>query len=127
MFKDDLFYIKEHQWLKVETNLGIVGITDFAQSQLGDITWVELPAEGDVLSKGDRFGSVESIKSINDVFCPVDLKVLEINENLMDNPNLVNDDPYGAGWFIKVEIINAEQVATLLNAGQYQKYIESLE
>lgn len=122
-FPDDLRYSKEHEWVLVEGNVATIGITDYAQEQLGDIVFVELPAVGDKLSKEDTFGVVESVKSVNDIYAPISGKVLEVNDDLPDNPEIVNDDPYGDGWMIKVEVADAEELDDLMTADEYRDYV----
>ena len=117
-FPDDLKYSKEHEWVLVEGGVATIGITDYAQEQLGDIVFVELPAIGDKVSKEDAFGVVESVKSVNDVYAPISGKVLEVNDDLPENPEMVNDDPYGDGWMIKIELTDAEAKALATEYGR---------
>jgi len=119
-----LKYSKEHEWIKVEGNIGIVGITDFAQDQLGDVVFVELPEVGRVLKQHEQFGVVESVKTVSDLYSPVSGKVIEINGELEANPELVNQDPYGAGWMIKIELANPADLEQLLDADAYAKFVE---
>lgn len=126
-FPEDLKYTKEHEWLLVEGTTAIVGITDYAQDRLGDVVYVELPAVGDKVSKEDAFGVVESVKAVSDIYAPVSGKVLEVNDDLPDNPNMINEDPYGDGWLIKVEMNDAEEVAELMTAEEYKEYIAEEE
>lgn len=122
-FPDDLKYSKEHEWVLVEGGVATIGITDYAQEQLGDIVFVELPAIGDKVSKEDAFGVVESVKSVNDVYAPISGKVLEVNDDLPENPEMVNDDPYGDGWMIKIELTDAEELDDLMSAEEYKDYV----
>jgi glycine cleavage system H protein len=126
-FPEDLKYTKEHEWLLVEGTTAIVGITDYAQDRLGDVVYVELPAVGDKVSKEDAFGVVESVKAVSDVYAPVSGKVLEVNDDLPDNPNMINEDPYGDGWLIKVEMNDPEEVAELMTAEEYKEYVAEEE
>lgn len=120
----ELQYTKSHEWLKMEDGVAVVGLTDFAQDSLGDIVFVNLPQPGDPVSAGEAFGDVESVKAVSDVISPVSGVVLEVNEELMDNPALVNEDPYNA-WFVKVEQITGEE--ELLDAGAYEAHCAAEE
>ncbi|MFI5398695.1 MAG: glycine cleavage system protein GcvH [Candidatus Binatia bacterium] len=122
-FPEDLKYSKEHEWVLVEGNVATVGITDYAQDQLGDIVFVELPAIGDKVSKEDAFGVVESVKAVSDIFAPVSGKVLEVNDDLPDNPEMVNEDAYGDGWIIKIEMNDPEELQELMTAAEYEEYV----
>jgi glycine cleavage system H protein len=122
-FPEDLKYSKEHEWVLVEGNVVTVGITDYAQEQLGDIVFVELPALGDKVSKDDAFGVVESVKAVSDVYAPISGKVLEVNDDLPENPEMVNEDPYGDGWMIKVEMNDPEEIEDLMSASEYEEYV----
>ncbi|ABB15449.1 MULTISPECIES: glycine cleavage system protein GcvH [Carboxydothermus] len=120
----DLKYSREHEWIKVDGNIGIIGITDFAQKSLGDIVFIELPGVGDEISAGDSFGVVESVKAASDLYAPVSGKVVEVNEEVIESPQLVNEDPYGKGWMIKVEISNEAELDELLSPEDYEKLLE---
>lgn len=120
----DLKYTKEDEWVRVEGNTATVGIADYAQDALSDIVYLELPAEGDTFSAGETFGVVESVKAASDLFMPIDGTVVAANEDLIDTPEVVNSDPYGAAWMIKVEISDAGQLDDLMDAAAYQKYCE---
>jgi len=122
-FPEDLKYSKEHEWVLVEGNVATVGITDYAQDQLGDIVFVELPAIGDKVSKEDAFGVVESVKAVSDIYAPVSGKVVEINDDLPENPEMVNEDPYGDGWIIKIEMSDPEELQDLMSANEYEEYV----
>jgi glycine cleavage system H protein len=126
-FPEDLKYTKEHEWLLVEGTTATVGITDYAQDRLGDVVYVEMPAVGDKVSKEDAFGVVESVKAVSDIYAPVSGKVLEVNDDLADNPNAINEDPYGDGWLIKVEMADPDEVAELMTAEEYKEYIAEEE
>lgn len=122
-FPEDLRYSKEHEWVLVEGNIATVGITDFAQDKMGEITYVELPAVGDKVSKDDAFGVIESVKTVSDVFAPVSGTVIEVNDDLPDNPELLNEDPYGDGWMIKVEMSDPDELEDLLSANEYEQLV----
>lgn len=119
----NLKYSNDHEWVRVEGNTAVIGITDFAQSQLGDVVFVDVPTLDQTLSAGDVFGSIEAVKTVSDAFTPVSGKVVEFNETLNDNPAQVNKDPYGEGWMIKVEMSNPSEVDALISAADYQKLI----
>ena len=120
----DLKYTKEDEWVRVEGNMATVGIADYAQDALSDIVYLELPAEGDTFSVGETFGVAESVKAASDLFMPIDGTVVAVNEDLVDSPETVNSDPYGAAWMIKVEMSDAGQLDNLMDAAAYQKYCE---
>lgn len=126
-FPEDLKYTKEHEWLLVEGTTATVGITDYAQDRLGDVVYVEMPAVGDKVSKEDAFGVIESVKAVSDIYAPVTGKVLEVNDDLPDNPNMINEDPYGDGWLIKVDMADEEELKDLMTAAEYQEYIAEEE
>lgn len=119
----DLKYTNEHEWLRIEDDVVYVGITDYAQSELGEIVFVEVETVGDTLSAGDVFGTVEAVKTVSDLFLPIDGEVLEFNQVLEDAPELVNDAPYGEGWIIKLKASDVAQVEELLSAEDYKKLI----
>jgi glycine cleavage system H protein len=123
-FPEDLKYSREHEWVLVEDNIATVGITDFAQEQLGDVVFVELPAVGDKVTKDEAFGVVESVKAVSDIYAPVSGTVLETNDDLPDSPEMINEDPYGDGWVVKIEITDPTDLDDLLDAAAYQQYIE---
>jgi glycine cleavage system H protein len=116
---ENLKYTKDHEWIKVEGNEAVVGVTDFAQSQLGDVVFVEIETEGETLDKEEVFGTIEAVKTVSDMFMPVSGKVIAINEKLADTPEVVNKDPYGDGWMIRIEMTNPDEVNELLTAEQY--------
>ena len=122
-FPTNLKYSREHEWVRVEGQRAVVGITDFAQSQLGDVVFVELPAVGATLIAGKRFSVVESVKAVSDIFGPVNGKVLEINETLNDAPEKVNQDPYGEGWIAVIEWTSAGDLAELMNSEAYAEQV----
>lgn len=119
----NLYYTKEHEWIRVEGNEAFVGITDYAQSELGEIVFVDINTEGETLAQGDVFGSVEAVKTVSDLNMPVTGEVLEINEAINDQPELVNIDPYGEGWMIKISVTNTDDLNNLLDAAGYQAFI----
>ena len=119
----ELKYTKEHEWIRVEGEEAYVGITDYAQSQLGDIVFVEVETEGDNLEAGDTFGSIEAVKTVSDLYMPISGEVLEFNSELEDQPDLVNKDPYGKGWIIKVKVDDEAQLDGLLSADAYKASI----
>lgn len=120
---NDLKYSQSHEWIRVEGAVGTVGITDFAQHELGDIVFVEAPAVGASVSAGAQMGSVESVKAVSEVNSPVSGKVAEVNAEPADHPELLNTDPYGAGWIIKVTLSDAGELAGLMDAAAYAKYV----
>lgn len=115
-----LKYTKDHEWIKVEGNTGIIGITDYAQGELGDVVFVDINPDLSEIKMGDAFGTIEAVKTVSDLYAPVDGKVLELNTKLNDEPQLVNSDPYGEGWLVKIEISNPVQLNDLLNSSDYQ-------
>ena len=119
----ELKYTKDHEWVKIEGDVATVGITEFAQSELGDIVYVEIETVGETIDQEEVFGSVEAVKTVSDLFMPLTGEILEFNENLESNPELVNSDPYGEGWMIKVKISDASQVDSLLDADAYKGLI----
>ena len=119
----NLRYTKEHEWIRVEGNEAYVGITDYAQSELGEIVFVDINTEGETLSQNEVFGSVEAVKTVSDLNMPVSGEVLAINENINDQPELVNNDPYGEGWMIKISVANLDELNNLLDAAGYQALI----
>lgn len=119
----ELKYTKDHEWVKLEGNVATVGITDFAQSELGDIVFVDVDTVDDDLNAGEVFGSVEAVKTVSDLYLPVSGKVIEFNEKLEGEPELVNTDPYGKGWIVKVELSEGADQSELLTAEQYQELI----
>ncbi|MDQ0338331.1 glycine cleavage system H protein [Caldalkalibacillus uzonensis] len=119
----ELKYSEEHEWVRVEGNKAYIGITDFAQSELGDIVFVELPEVDDEVEQDSPFGSVESVKTVSELYAPVSGKVLEVNESLEDEPELVNSDPYGDGWMIVVEMSDTSELDKLMSAEEYEKMV----
>lgn len=122
-FPSDLRYTHDHEWLKAQGSTWRVGITQFAVDQLGDITLVDLPKEGDLVTKGQRFGTIESVKSVSDLYAPVSGKVTAINASLKDSPEQVNAEPYGTGWMIELEPTEKSEIDELMNADDYTKHV----
>jgi glycine cleavage system H protein len=122
-FPDNLKYTKDHEWVRVEGNTAVIGITDFAQGELGDIVYVEIETVGESMNHEEVFGTVEAVKTVSDLFMPVSGKILDKNAAIDANPDLVNRDPYGEGWMIKVEMSNAGEVAGLMDAAAYKALI----
>ncbi|MBC1247270.1 glycine cleavage system protein GcvH [Listeria booriae] len=120
----DLRYSEEHEWVKDDSGKFLIGITDFAQDQLGDIVFVELPEVGDTITQGDSIGSIESVKTVSDFYAPITGKVVAINEELEDAPELINSAPYEGGWLLKVEDVDAAQIDALLSADDYEKTLD---
>jgi glycine cleavage system H protein len=123
-FPKELRYTKEHEWVAVDEGIATVGITDYAQEQLGDIVYIELPAVGTQVTKDDPFGVVESVKAVSDIYAPVSGTVTEVNTDLSASPETVNEDPYGDAWMIRVEISDPGELESLMTATEYEKFIE---
>ena len=123
MLLNHLFYTKEHEWIEFKDDLAIVGITDYAQSQLGDVIFVEFPEIGANLDIGSSFGEIEAVKTVSDLFAPISGNVISINDEIEDTPDLVNTDPYGEGWLIKIYPTKNEQKEKLMDADEYKKFI----
>jgi len=124
MYPKNLKYTEDHEWIRVEGGEGVVGITHYAQDQLGDIVFVELPEVGDEFGQGESFGVVESVKTVSDLYMPLAGKIVEVNEELLDSPELVNEDPYEAGWIAKIEIADESELEALMDAEQYEASLE---
>ena len=120
---ENLKFTKDHEWIRIEGNEAFVGVTDFAQSELGDIVFIEVETEGETLDKEEVFGTIEAVKTVSDLFMPLKGEVLEFNAKLEDTPDLVNSDPYGEGWIIKVNVADAAEVEGLLTAQQYKELL----
>ena len=123
-FPQELKYSKEHEWIKVESNTVTIGITDYAQDSLGDVVYVELPQEGTAMVKGETFGVIESVKAVSDLYSPVSGNIIEVNDSIIDNPEVINEEPYGDAWILKVELSSPEELDELLGSDDYQQYIE---
>lgn len=126
-FPEELKYTKEHEWVRVKGNTVTVGITDWAQDQLGDVVFVELPEEGEHVEKGDTFGVVESTKSVSDLYLPVSGAVVEVNDPLLDAPETINDDCYGEGWMIRIEMSDKTDLDDLMSSEEYEAFIKEGE
>ena len=125
MYPEDYRYTKEHEWVKLEGGIGVVGITDHAQSELGDIVYVDLPKVGTKVEKGKSLGSVESVKAVSDIYSPISGEVIEINESLTSAPEKLNEDPHGAAWLVKARLSHPEELTQLLTAADYQTYLRA--
>jgi glycine cleavage system H protein len=122
---ENLYYTNDHEWIKVEGNTGTVGVTDFAQHQLGDIVFVDVATVGETLAEGDTFGTIEAVKTVSDLFMPVDCEVIEFNEALENEPELINKDPYNEGWIVKVNVVDLSKLSALLTPEQYKALVEA--
>ncbi len=122
-FPDNLKYTKDHEWVLLEGDIATVGITDFAQSELGDIVYVEVETIGDTLDKEETFGTIEAVKTVSDLFMPISGEVTELNEGLEDAPEKVNEDPYNEGWLVKIKVSNPEEMDQLLTVNQYKELV----
>lgn len=122
-FPPNLKYTKDHEWISVEGDTGTIGITEYAQGELGDVVFVELPAVGTKISQGKTFGTIEAVKAVSDLYVPLSGEVTDVNKKVQETPEVVNKDPYGDGWMIKVKIANAGEVSSLLDAEAYRKLI----
>jgi len=127
MYPDDFYYTKEHEWVKLEGDSATIGITDFAQNQLGDVVYVELPGVGDELKAHQTVGVVESVKAVSDVYSPISGEVTEVNEGLNDDPEILNKDPHKKGWIIKLKVKDKSEIEELMSASEYEKYLEGIE
>jgi len=124
---EDLQYSKDHEWIRVEGDVGTIGITDYAQNSLGDVVYVELPKVGDKFEAHESFGSVESVKAVSEIFTPVAGEITEVNESLQDEAEKVNTDPYGEAWMIRIRMSNPGEVDSLLNAAEYEDFTKAEE
>ena len=122
---EELKYTEEHEWIRLEGNIATIGITDFAQSELGDIVYIEVDTLDSEINSNDVFGTVEAVKTVSDLFMPVTGKVIEFNSSLEDTPEVVNDDPYGQGWIIKIEVTNPADIETLMSFDNYRNLIDN--
>tara|TARA_B100001287_G_C22265553_1_gene336921 strand:- start:67 stop:447 length:381 start_codon:yes stop_codon:yes gene_type:complete len=122
---EELKYTEEHEWVRIKDNIAIVGITDFAQGELGDIVYLEIDTLDSHIDSNEVFGTVEAVKTVSDLFMPISGKIVEVNNSLEDKPELVNDDPYGEGWIIKIQITEGSQLDSLLSASDYKNLIDS--
>jgi len=124
MYPDDYLYSKDHEWISVQDNVGTIGITDYAQHELGDVVYVDLPEVGDSVEANEPFGSVESVKAVSEIFAPVSGEIIEVNSKLQDSPELINESPHEKAWMVKIQISNPEEVRGLLSAEEYDEYIQ---
>ncbi len=124
MYPEEFLYTKDHEWILVHGEKATVGITDYAQHELGDVVYVDLPEVGDTFEAGEPFGSVESVKAVSEVFCPVGGEVEEVNSKLEESPELVNESPHQKAWMIKIQLSSAEELKELLSAEEYEEYIQ---
>lgn len=122
-YPDNLLYTKDHEWLRIEGTVATIGITYFAQAELGDIVYVELPKAGEKLAQSDSFGSVESVKAVSEIFMPISGTIEKVNDALNDAPDHVNNDPYGEGWMITVQIENPSEIDALMSAAEYEDFL----
>jgi glycine cleavage system H protein len=127
MYPSDYRYTKEHEWVHVEGDIGTIGITSYAQHELGDVVFVELPKVGATLAAGASFGTVESVKAVSDIYAPVSGQVTEVNSTLTDAPEKINSDPHGEGWLIKVRLTSPAESSKLMDAGAYEAYVAEKE
>jgi len=127
MYSDDFYYTKDHEWVKIKGDKGIVGITDFAQKQLGDVVYVEFPKIGAQLEFHQSLGVIESVKAVSDIYSPISGEVIKINEELNNSPELLNEDPHGKGWIIHLKIKDKGELEKLMSASEYEKFLEGLE
>jgi glycine cleavage system H protein len=123
MYPSDLKYDKEHEWVRLEGDVAIIGISHFAQNQLGEVVYVDLPSEGDSVNAGEAFGEIESVKSVSELYSPADGEIVKVNAALSDAPEVVNEDPYGEGWMIQVKLADPSQIDGLLSAEEYEAFV----
>jgi glycine cleavage system H protein len=124
MYPEEYLYSKDHEWISVQDKVGTIGITDFAQHELGEVVYVDLPEVGDTFEAGDPFGSVESVKAVSEVFCPISGEVIEVNSMLQENPELINQSPHDKAWLIKIQLKDPEELKELLNSEEYGEYLQ---
>jgi len=124
MYPEDYLYSKDHEWILIQDNIGTIGITDYAQHELGDVVYVDLPEVGDTFDAGEPFGSVESVKAVSEVFCPVGGEITEVNSKLEESPELINTSPHQKAWMIKIRITKNDEVKELLSAEEYEEYLQ---
>jgi len=126
-YPSDLKYTREHEWVRLEGGVGIIGITEYAQSELGDVVFVDLPEKGRALAAGEELGTIESVKAVSEIYAPVSGEVLEINEALRDHPEKVNGDPYGEGWLVRIRVGDRPEIDRLLSSEAYRSHVEEGE
>jgi glycine cleavage system H protein len=124
MYPDDYLYSKDHEWILVQDDVGTIGITDYAQHELGDVVYVDLPEVGDSLEAHEPFGSVESVKAVSEIFAPISGEIIEVNLKLQDSPELINESPHEQAWMVKVQLTNLDELRGLLSAEEYDEYIQ---
>jgi len=124
MYPQELLYTKEHEWIRVDEEIGTIGITDYAQHELGDVVYVELPKVGEHITASEAFGTIESVKAVSEIYAPVDGEVVGINAKLQNNPELVNTDPHGEAWLVRVRLSNRADTDKLMSAEDYEAYIK---
>lgn len=127
MYPSEYLYSREHEWVRVKDDICVLGITEFAQQELGEVVFVELPEVGQVFDSGDEVGTIESVKAVAEIYTPLAGEIVEINEAVVDDPELINEDPHGEGWLIKVRFSSAADLKQLMNAEQYEEYAKSGE
>ncbi|MFY9822128.1 MAG: glycine cleavage system protein GcvH [Thermoanaerobaculia bacterium] len=127
MYPSENLYTREHEWVRVEDDVCVLGITEFAQHELGEVVFVELPEVGQVFDSGDELGTIESVKAVAEIYTPVAGEVIEVNESVSDDPELLNEDPHGEGWLIKIRFSSASDLKDLMKANQYEEYVKSGE
>jgi glycine cleavage system H protein len=127
MNPEDLHYTQSHEWVRIDGDIGTIGITDHAQKELGEIVYLELPEAGHVYNADDEFGTVESVKAVSELFSPMSGEVLEVNKSAIAEPGIVNDDPFGDGWLVRIKVSTDEEVRKLMTADQYAEYVKSEE
>lgn len=125
-FPDDLRYTKEHEWVRVDGDSGTIGITDYAQDMLGDVVYLDLPAAGATVAQHDKMGEIESVKAVSDLYSPVSGEIVEVNQDAVDTPELVNNEPYARGWMIKVRLSDAGELDALLSAEDYEALVDKI-
>ena len=124
MYPEDYLYSKDHEWIMIQDSVGTIGITEYAQHELGDVVYVDLPEVGDTFEAGEPFGSVESVKAVSEIFCPVGGEVIDVNSKLEESPELINASPHQQAWMIKIEIIHDDELKELLSAEEYDEYLQ---
>ena len=121
---ENLKYTKDHEWLKLEANIGVIGITDYAQKELGDIIYLDISASvGDEIKQGDSIGTIEAVKTVSEVYSPISGRIIDINTDINDNPSKINQDPYNGGWIVKIELNNADEINNLLDINKYKELV----
>ncbi len=127
MYPSDYLYSREHEWVRVDNDVCTLGVTEFAQHELGEVVFVELPEAGQVFNANDELGTIESVKAVAEVFSPVAGEIVEVNEAVVDDPEMLNDDPHGEGWLVKIRFSSADDLKSLMTAEQYEEYVQSGE